>query len=498
MDLITNALGLVLQPGPLIAILVGTVFGLIVGALPGLGSVLAISIALPFTFSMDKVSSISLLLAIYCSSVYGGSLSAILINTPGTPQSAATVLDGFPMTQQGKADEALGWATMASLIGGIFSAIVLMFAAPQLARMALKFGPIETFALICLALTCITTVSRGTMIKGLFAGVLGLFLATVGTDQMTGAVRFDFGVFELTGGLSLVPVLVGLFALGEVFSRLAERITAPPEITSKVGYKLAPLKEWLLRWRTILKSAIIGTFIGILPGTGAATASFVSYAEAKRSGRFKEKLGTGEPEGIVASETANNAVTGGALVPTLAIGIPGDPVTAVMMGALIMQGIQPGVRLFQDNADVVYAAFVALFIANIAMYAFGAGSARIITRILNLPEPLLLSLVMVLSIVGSYGVSGKLFDVWVTLVAGIFGFIFRYCNVPTAPIVIGLVLGPIFEENLRQGLILTDNNFGAFFTMSEHPIALVLFVITGLTLVWSAWGEFRSMRQPAA
>jgi len=402
------------------------------------------------------------------------------------------------MTQQGKADEALGWATMASLIGGIFSAVVLMFAAPQLARMALKFGPIETFALICLALTCITTVSRGTMIKGLFAGVLGLFLATVGTDQMTGAVRFDFGVFELTGGLSLVPVLVGLFALGEVFSRLAERITTPPEIMSKVGYKLAPLKEWLLRWRTIVKSAIIGTFIGILPGTGAATASFVSYAEAKRSGRFKEKLGTGEPEGVIASETANNAVTGGALVPTLAIGIPGDPVTAVMMGALIMQGIQPGVRLFQDNADVVYAAFVALFIANFAMYAFGAGSARIITRILKLPEPLLLSLVMVLSIVGSYGVSGKLFDVWVTFIAGIFGFIFRYCNVPTAPVVIGLVLGPIFEENLRQGLILTDNNFGAFFSMGEHPIALVLFIITALTLAWSAWSEIRSVRQPAA
>lgn len=490
------ALQLLLNPWVFLAVLAGTAFGMVVGALPGLGSVLAITIVLPFTFTMDEVTSISLVLAVYVSSVYGGSLSAILINTPGTPQSAATTLDGFPLTRAGKADLAIGWATTASLIGGLFSVVVLVIAAPQLAKVALRFGPIETFALICMALTCIAGVSRGSMLKGLLAGILGLFLATVGTDVMTGAVRFDFGIFQLSGGLGLIPVLVGLFALAEVFSRVAERHTAPPKVEAQVGFKVPPLREWLLRWKTLLKSCVIGTFIGILPGTGASTASFVSYGEAKRAGRYRDKLGTGEPEGLVASETSNNAVTGGALVPTLALGIPGDPVTAVVMSALIIQGIQPGVRLFVDNADVISATFLVLIVCNVAMFVMGALSAPVITRILRMPEPVLLVMVLILSIVGSYGVGGRMFDVLVTLIAGVAGFFLRLCNVPTAPIVIGLVLGPIFEESLRQGLILTNNSFAAFFT--GHPIALGLFVITGIIVVFAVWSEVQQLKATRA
>ncbi|MDX6752412.1 tripartite tricarboxylate transporter permease [Geminicoccaceae bacterium 1502E] len=489
-----DSLWLLLTPATMAAILLGTVFGVIVGALPGLGSVLAITIILPFTFTMDAVPAIALVLAVYCSSVYGGSVSAILINTPGTPQSAATTLDGYPMTRRGEADLALGWATMASLIGGLFSTVVLIIAAPQLARVALRFGPIETFALICLALTCIAGVSRGSMIKGILAGLLGLFLATVGTDPMTGSVRFTFDVFALSGGLGLIPVLVGLFALGEVFSRMAERHGSTAQIEGRVGFRLAPLREWLLRWKTLLKSSLIGTFVGILPGTGAATASFIAYSEAQRSGRYKEKLGTGEPEGIVASESSNNAVTGGALVPTLALGIPGDPTTAVLMSALIIQGIQPGVRLFIDNPEIINAAFIALIICNLVMFVVGALSAPLITRVLRMPEPVLLGMVLVLSVVGSYGVGGKLFDVLVTLVAGIAGFFLRVCGVPVAPIVIGMVLGPIFEESLRQGLILTDNDFSVFFSL-EHPIALGLITVTFLILAWSAWGEVTAARE---
>lgn len=494
MEFLYPAFEMLASPYVFLAILAGTVFGLILGALPGLGSVLAITIVLPFTFSMDMLPSIALVLAIYCSSVYGGSLSAILINTPGTPQSAATMLDGFPMTQQGKADLAIGWSTVASTIGGLFSAIVLIFAAPQLARFALKFGPIETFSLICMALTCIAGVSRGSLIKGLIAGVVGLFLATIGTDPMTGTVRFDFDIFYLSGGLGLIPVLVGLFALTEVFSRLADPDAGKYDFTiNSSGFKVAPLKEWLLRWKTILRSAIIGTFIGILPGTGAATASFISYSEAKRTGRFRDNFGKGEPEGLIASETSNNAVTGGALVPTLALGIPGDPVTAVLMTALIIQGIQPGVRLFADNPDVMNAAFMALIICNVVMLIVGAFSARIITKILRMPEPVLLAMVMILSLVGSYGVSGKMFDLLITLAAGVFGYFLRLCNVPTAPVVIGLVLGPILEESLRQGLILTDNSFLAFYTF-DHPVAIVLMLITLFILVWSGLTEFRRKR----
>jgi putative tricarboxylic transport membrane protein len=290
------------------------------------------------------------------------------------------------MTRQGKADLAIGWAVGASFFGGVFSVIVLIFAAPPLAKFALKFGPVETFALICLALTCIAGVSENSIVKGLLAGVIGLFLAVIGTDSMTGSVRFDYGVFELSAGVELIPVLVGVFALTEVFWRLGEKVTAMPQQTSKGSFRLAPIKEWLLRAKTLIKSSIIGTLIGILPGTGAATASFVAYSEAKRSGRFRDEIGKGEPEGIVASESSNNAVTGGALVPTLALGIPGDPVTAVMMSALVIQGIQPGVRLFADHGPLMHSVFFALIVCNILMFVGGALSARFVTKILKIPE----------------------------------------------------------------------------------------------------------------
>ena len=494
MDVLLLAAQQLLTPMVLAVIVFGTIFGVVLGALPGLGSVLAITIVLPFTFSMDIVPSVALVLSIYCASVYGGSLSAILINTPGTPQSAATVLDGFPLTRQGRAGEAIGWATISSVVGGLVSAVVLIIAAPQLAKVALSFGPIETFALICLALTCIAGVSQGSIVKGFLAGVLGLFLATIGSDPITGTVRFDFNIFQLTAGVSLIPVLVGMFALSEVFSRLSGHGSQATPQAVRGGFDIAPFGEWWLRKKTLVKSALIGTFVGILPGTGAATASFISYAEAKRSGRFREKLGTGEPEGLIASETSNNAVTGGALVPTLALGIPGDAVTAVVMSALIIQGVQPGVRLFVDNPEVMNAAFLVLILSNIALLVVAFFGARLITRILALPEPVLLAMVVVLSIVGAYGVNGSMFDVLVALIAGIVGYGLRLCEVPVAPIVIGLVLGPIFEETLRQGLIITDGSFTAFFTLS-NPIALGLLCTTVLVVVFAVWTELRAQQR---
>ena len=492
METITEIIGPVLSWKPLLAILIGTLFGLIFGILPGLGSVLAISIALPFTFTMDSISSISLMLAIYCSSVYGGSLSAILINTPGTPQSATTMFDGFPMTKRGEADLAIGWATGASLFGGLFSVIILIFAAPPLAKWALNFGPIETFALICMALTCIAGVSEGSLIKGLLAGTLGLFLSTVGTDAMSGSLRFDFDVFELSAGVALIPVLVGIFALTEVFTRLGEKPLQIPD-GNRGGFRFPPLNDWLLRKKSLIKSSMIGTFIGVLPGTGAATASFIAYSEAKRSGIFRDKLGSGEPEGLVASESSNNAVTGGALVPTLALGIPGDPVTAVLMSALIIQGIQPGVRLFVDYGDLMNSVFFALILCNIAMFLSGVFLARFVTKILKIPEVLLLSMVTILSLVGAYSVSGRMFDIGVALAAGVVGYFLRLCGVPLAPVVIGLVLGSIFEENLRQGLIIEDGNFLAFFSF-EHPIALTLFAITFVILAALTRAEVKTFR----
>lgn len=482
MEFIPIATEMVFHWTVLLAIAAGVVIGLVVGALPGLGSVVAITMVLPFTFSMPTVPAIGLILAVYCCSVFGGSYSAILLNTPGTPQSAATVLDGYSMSRQGKAGEALAWATGASAFGGLFSTFVLVLFAPQLARVALSFGPIENFALTCLALTCIAGVAGGNFLLGILAGLIGLMLATVGVDPLSGETRLTFGYFSVSSGLQLIPVLVGLFAVAEVFSRIAEPKQDGKAELIQSRYRIPSLSQWWARIGTLLKSSAIGSFIGVLPGTGAATSSFISYAVASRTGRFRENFGKGEPEGIVASEAANNAVTGGALVPTLALGIPGDPITAVMMSALILHGIQPGTRLFTDTPELIYACFIALLVINLVMFVVAGPFARIFGYVLRLPEHILMALVLLLSMLGAYGVRGNIFDLYVVLGAGVAGYLLRLAAIPVAPIVIGMVLGPFVEESLRQGLILTDGNFLVFF---ESPIAATLLIITALIVLAS-------------
>lgn len=481
MDAFSLGLEHVLTLSALVAILVGTVLGVAVGVLPGLGSVIGITMVLPFTYSMEQIPALALMLGIYCGSVYGGSISAIVINTPGTPQAAATALDGFPMAQRGDADLAIGWATAASAIGGLFSVAVLIIAAPQLAAFSLNFTAIEYFALGIFALICIANVSRGAMAKGLLAGAIGLFLATVGLDHVTGDMRFTFGSFEMTAGISLIPAIVGLFALSEVFIRASESTVVKEVITHKVGFRLPPLSDWTPRLWLLLKSCAIGSFIGTLPGTGAATSAFIAYSEAKRSAPHKEKLGTGEPDGIVAAESANNAVTGSAMVPTLALGIPGDPVTAVMLGTFIVHGLTPGPRLFTENLDLVYAVFLILVAVNILMFFVGALGSQLFTRALKVPEPLLMTMVVVIAIVGAYGVRGNPLDLVTAFLAGVGGFILRKAGFPLAPLVIGMVLSQMIENSLRQGLLLTRGSFLAFF---ERPIALTLFILTAVMLAW--------------
>lgn len=483
MDTLLAALHLVFTIPSLVALVAGTVIGIVIGVLPGLGPGLAVSLALPFTFALDKMTSIAMLLGLYCGSIYGGSITAILINTPGTPASAATCLDGYPMARMGRADHAIGLATTASTFGGLFSLLVLILAAPQLAAWALKFGPAETFALAIFSLTCIASVSEGALVKGLLAGIAGLFVSVIGQDAISGESRFTFGVFELTGGVQLVPVLVGLFALSEVMVRLAERHKAAEQITTGIGFRFPALATIRRCARTALKSSVLGTFLGILPGIGPTTASFVGYAEARRSAKSRDGFGKGEPEGVVASEAANNAVTGGALVPTLALGIPGDPITAIMLGAFIIHEIVPGPRMFVQHLDLVQAIFVALLLINLVMFATGALSAQLWTRVLRVPEPLLMTGVVVLVAVGTFSVNNSLLDLAIALIAGVAGFLLRYNGFPLAPVVIGLVLGRMVEENLRTGLIVYDNDLAAFLT---RPISLTLYAATALVLAWPA------------
>ena len=461
------------------AVLVGCVWGTIAGALPGMGTVAALIAALPFTFGMSTETSMALFLSIYVTSVYGGSISAILINTPGTPQSAATVLDGYPMARAGLADLAIGWATFASLVGGLFSLVVLILAAPALARVSVAFGPAAIFAIIVFALTCIAWVSRESRIKGLMAGMIGLWLTTIGPDHLTGYIRFDFGLPALMGGLSLIPVLIGLFALSEVFYRSAHYFAQKPPDVTNVGFRMPQWPEIRIRVPQFLRSSVIGTFIGILPGTGATAATFVSYSEIRRTSPRQEKFGTGEPDGLIASETSNNAVTGGALIPTLALGIPGDGGTVVLLGVLTIQGVVPGYDLVNNNPHILTGAFLIVLVANFLMFGIGALGARVFARILAMPEPLMMGMILLFSLVGAFVVRGNAVDIIVCVIAGLAGVLLRFARYPVAPIVIGMALGTTFEGKLRQGLISARGDFLEFLS---DPIAICVLALTGLVI----------------
>lgn len=482
-EILLDALAMLLSFEAILAIFFGTLYGILIGAIPGLGSVLGITVILPFTFVLDQTVSIALLLGTYCGSVYGGCIPAILLHTPGTPQSAATLLDGYPMARRGEPGKALGWATLSSAIGGLIACVILSAAAPILARFGLRFGPIEYFALGIFALTCIVSVARESVFKGIFATAFGLFLAMIGQDPISGITRYDFGVFELSAGLALIPVLVGLFALSEVIWRVAGPRRAEEPINEKVGITLPKLAEVLSRWKVILKSSLIGTWIGSLPGVGATAAALVSYAEAKRTSPERDRFGTGTPDGIVSSESANNAVTAGALVPTLALGVPGDPITAIMLGAMTIQNVVPGPSLFVNQPDLVMYLFMTLFVVNIVMFFLGISLGPAFGRVLRIPEPVLMACVIGLVVVGTYSVNLSGFDLIVLFAAGLIGFFFRWLEIPLAPVVIGFVLSPMIESSLRRGLILTNDSFLAFFA---SPIALTLFVLTFVFLAWPA------------
>lgn len=475
-----DAIGILLSFEGLLVLVLGTILGIVLGAMPGIGSTVAVAIVLPFTLTMSQAPAIILLLAVYAGSVYGGSIAAILINTPGTPQSAATCLDGYPMAKRGDAGLALGWATIASVIGGLASAVVLIFAAPQLAAVALEFGPIETFALILLGMTCIVSVSTGSVVKGLMAGMIGIFLSTVGGDPILGEMRFTFDNWQLFAGFNLLAVVIGVFALSEVFVRASAPISKVSELVAFKGIVLPSWSLWKGRLRNLGKSVLIGNVIGVLPGTGAATAAFISYAEGRRSSPNRERFGKGEPDGIVSSEAANNAVTGGALVPTMALGIPGDAITAVMLATLTLHGITPGPKLVDDNPTLIAAIFAGFFIINLLLLPLGMLLSRVAAPILRVREAFMMTAIVILCALGIYFVRGNPFDLLVMGAAGVVGFLLRRQGFPMAPLVIGMVLGPTLELTLRQGLILTDGSFLAFFT--GHPIALVLVIAALLAL----------------
>ena len=482
MEALALAMATVFTPYNILVICGGTVLGIFIGAMPGMSSVMGLSIMLPFTFQLHGYASIMMLLGIFCGSIYGGSISATLLNTPGTAASAATCLDAYPMAvklrQPGRA---LGISTFSSLCGGLFSCVVLVFGSTALAKVALNFKSPEYFALAFFGISIITGVSGKSVIKGLMGGILGLLFSTVGVDNFTGTYRFTFGSSFLKGGLSMIPILIGVFAFAQVLKTIEEKYDEQP-ITEKVHIdSVLPRRDDLKRiWPTILRSSILGTFIGAVPGTGGDIASWVGYNMAKRFSKHPEEFGHGCPEGIAGSEAANNAIAGGAFVPLLSLGIPGDAGTAVMLGALTMMGITSGPLLFTESPEKVYQIFIGLFVANILMGVFGFLMIRAFGKVINIPTKYMVPVIMTFCITGTFALNHYLEEVFVMLVMGVIGYILIKLDFSMPPIILGLVLGALAEKNARRGLDLLAGTESIW----DHPIAIA-FVILGLLSLFS-------------
>jgi len=482
-----EGLWIVLTPASLAVIIGGVIAGIIVGALPGLSASTGIILFLPLTFRLSTVDALLFMCAIYKGAMFGGSISAILVRIPGTPSAAATMLDGYPMAQRGEAGLALTTATISSFIGGTLSVVALVLIAPQLARVALRFGPAEFFSMILFGLTIIASVTGKEMTKGLLAASAGLVLGTVGMDPIFGFSRFTFGFFPLMEGFPLLPVLIGLFAVSEVLIE-AEQFDLVGVMKSKIS-RILPSREQLKRiLGTSVFGGLIGIFIGIVPGVGGAIASFVAYGEAKRSSKNPEKFGTGTIEGIAAPESANNATTGGALVPMLTLGIPGDVVTAVMLGILIFIGLTPGPMLFRDHADHVYTVFTGLFFVNFAILGTGLAGAKVFARVLLLPKNILVPVVLVLCILGAFSVGLSTFHIKIALMFGVLGYLMRKYSFPLAPMVLGFILGPLAESELSRALLISRGDWSVFIT---RPISLSFLIATVLSLLFA----FRTSRR---
>lgn len=478
---LSNALLQVLQPFNIFIIFVGTLAGILAGAMPGLSSIMALTIMMPFSFSLGGNSGILMLLGIFCGAIYGGSISAILLNTPGTANAAATCLDGYPMAKKhGQPGRALSISTMASTFGGLFSAVMLLWTAPILAKFALKFGSPEFFALAMFGLSIVTGLSSKSVLKGLISAVLGLLLATIGIDSISGSTRFTFGSTYLTGGIAFVPLLIALYAFSQGLQTIQE---GHAETVKKEKVKLKrvlPTRSDVKRvFPTILGSSILGTLIGAIPGTGGDIASWVGYNEAKRWSKHPEKFGDGAPEGIAAPEAANNAISGGALIPLLTLGIPGDAGTAVMLGALMMQGIIPGPLLFQEQTTKVYIIIIGLFTANVCMCILGYSCIRIFSKITAIPSTILTPIVFIFCFVGTYALNHNVNDIYFMIIAGIIGFILIKLEFSMPPIILGLILGNIAEKNLQRSLVLSNGSFKIFF---QRPISCTLLIISVLSI----------------
>lgn len=480
---IASGLGALFTLETMLFMLLGVFLGIIFGAIPGLGVMLAIVIFLPMTFGISPIAGILMLLGIYCGGTYGGSISAILINTPGTPASAATLLDGFPLSQQGKAKKALLMSLYASVIAGIVSALLLLVAAPQLAKVTMFFGPAEYFTLAVFGLSIIASVSGDNIFRGLIAGCLGIFISTIGIDAASGVFRFTFGNIQLAGGITLVPALIGLFAFSEILSKMNDK----GEKTSgrKLEFSGEGLKgsELTRSTGTIFRSSLIGTAIGIIPGTGGGIASFISHDLAKRKSKTPENYGKGELDGVAAAEAGNNGVTGATLIPLLTLGIPGDGAAAVLLGAFMLNGLLPGTSLFTEHATTIYAVMLGLILVNLVMLLQGRLLINFFAKIANVPVTLLVPFLILTCTAGAFAETSSMFSVYIAVCFGILGYFLIKLGFSPVPLLLGIILGPIAESNLGRALVISEGSMSIFVT---RPISVLFIALTLLSIFLAA------------
>jgi len=480
MEQLLQAFKMVLDLQVLLLIFGGTTLGILVGALPGLSATMGLAVLLPISFYMTPVKGILLLLGMYTGAIYGGSFSAILLNIPGAPPAVMTALDGYPMARKGEAGRAIVLSSLSSFMGGVFGVICLIVIAPWLARFALDFGPAEYALLALFGLSTIVVVAGKSMVRGFIGVTIGLMLAVVGLDQFTNVPRFTFGRFELMSGISYIPLVIGVFGLTEVISQVLA-MSHDEGILQKVGSLRANKKDIGMILKKFTPSSIIGTIIGVLPGAGGTIASIIAYNQAVQTSKHPETFGTGEPEGLIAAESANNAAVGGSLVPLLTLGIPGSSPAAILLGALMIHDLRPGPMLFMQQRPMVNAFFIGLMVAQFAMVIVGLLAARVAPRLIAAKQRVMMPIILLLCVIGAYALSNSFFDVLLMFLFGICGFLLKQLGIKPAPIVLGLILGPMFEKSFRSALELSRNGYLIFVT---RPICIVLLVLILLVILW--------------
>jgi TctA family transporter len=481
MDALIAAFGMVFHPYVLLVICLSSAFGLFVGAMPGLTATMATALLVPVTFFMPPIPALAAIVTATAMAIFAGDIPGCLLRIPGTPASAAYTDEAYAMTRKGKAEEALGAGIVFSAIGGIFGTIVLVTAAPALADIALQFSSFEYFWLVCLGLTCAVFITTDSPLKGIITLFIGLFVATIGLENPAGQPRFTFGSTDLLAGIDVIPALIGLFAIAEVLRVVAAAEERLPPVASVKGRIFAG--QWALTKKypiQILRGSAVGTAIGALPGAGADIASWITYAMSKKFSKEPEKFGTGHIEGIIESGAANNAAVSGAWIPALVFGIPGDSITAIVIGVLYLKGLNPGPTIFINNPESIYAVFILFFLSNIIMLPFGWLAIKSAKQILRVPRNILMPIILMFCVVGAFAMNNSLYGVTIMLVFGILGFLLEENGFPVAPVILGLILGPMLEQNFITSLIKSDGNMLAFF---ERPIAAGLGIVT--LLVWA-------------